>query len=66
MGKIPPVKLLVPSRYPWLLKAEIAQISANKFCPENLYKLRHDWERTGGVLKEDWKMAGWGRSIVVY
>ena len=41
VGEISPAVLLVPSRYPGFPKAEIARIFANKFCPENLYKLRH-------------------------
>lgn len=41
VGEISPAALLVASRYPGLPKAEIARIFANKFRPENLYKLRH-------------------------
>lgn len=41
IGEISPATLLVASRYPGLPKAEIARIFANKFRPENFYKLRH-------------------------
>lgn len=41
VGEIIPAALLVASRYPGIPKAEIARIFANKFRPENLYKLRH-------------------------
>ena len=41
IGEISPATLLVASRYPGLPRAEIARIFANKFRPENLYKLRH-------------------------
>ena len=41
IGEISPAALLVASKYPGLSKAEIARISANKFRPENLYKLYH-------------------------
>ena len=41
VGEISPATLLVASKYPGLPKAEIARIFANKFRPENLYKLRH-------------------------
>lgn len=41
MGEIIPAALLVASRYPGVPKAEIARIFANKFRPENLYKLRN-------------------------
>lgn len=41
IGEISPATFLVANRYPGLPKAEIARIFANKFQPENLYKLRH-------------------------
>ena len=41
IGEIPPAALLVASKHPGLPEAEIARIYANKFRPENLYKLRH-------------------------
>ncbi len=46
VGEISLATLLVASKYPGLPKAEIAQIFANKFRSENLYKLRHlkGWE----------------------
>lgn len=39
VAEIPPAAPLVASRYPGLPKAEIARMFANKFRPENLYKL---------------------------
>lgn len=41
VGEIIPAALRVASRYPGIPKAEIARIFANKFRPENLYKLRN-------------------------
>ena len=40
-GELSPAVLLVANKYPGLPKEEIARIFANKFRPQNLYKLRH-------------------------
>lgn len=49
------------SHFPGLLKAEIARIFANKFRPENLYKLRHlkrreDKDRDENITIENGQM----------
>ena len=41
VNEISLLTLLVASKYPGLPKTEIARIFANKFRPENVYKLRH-------------------------
>lgn len=61
IGEISPAALLVASRYPGLPKAKIARIFANKFRPENLYKLRHlkgreDKDREENVTIENGQM----------
>ncbi|MCJ1268763.1 hypothetical protein MMC22_008651 [Lobaria immixta] len=40
VGEVPPAALLVANRHPGLPKAEVAWIF-NKYCSENLYRLRH-------------------------
>ncbi|MCJ1470208.1 hypothetical protein MMC07_008853, partial [Pseudocyphellaria aurata] len=61
IGEIPQAALLVSGRYPRLPKTEIARIFANKFRPENLYKLRHlkrreDKDRNENITIEDGRM----------
>ena len=61
IDEISPTTLLVASRYPGLPKAEIVRIFANKFRPENLYKLRHlkgreDKDREENVTIENGQM----------